>query len=207
MLNILILGGTQMLGRNLIEHLIQKNIYNIFIANRGITNPSLFLNNCQHIKIDRNDEQFCSILANYSFDIVIDFSCYTTSQFQNTFKFLKYKKYIYISTISVFDRDILVNYDKNNNYHIYRVDKLNCEIYIKNSNISNIIIIRPCAIYGDFDYTNRFYKQNGKFYWKCNNSEVGVGTMEVNDLSKFLMNYINLKPISSLEINACENNN
>lgn len=207
MLNILIIGGTQMLGRNFVEYLIKQNKYNLYIANRGVTNPNLFKNECTHIKIDRNDSSSCEVLNNYIFDVVIDFSCYNTIQLQNILKYVKYKKYIYISTISVLDKDILTTYDPNNSYHYYRINKLNCEIYIRNNYIDNILIIRPCAVYGDYDYTNRFYKKNGKFYWKRNNLEANSGTIDVNDLTKFIFKYIEMDVPNFLEINTCSNNN
>jgi nucleoside-diphosphate-sugar epimerase len=207
MLNILILGGTQMLGRNFVEYLLKENKYNVYIANRGITNPDLFINKCSHIKINRNYQASCTALAQYTFDIVIDFSCYTPIQFQNTFQHIKYKKYIYISTVSVFDKDIFTNYNPNNAYHIYRVNKFNCELHIKNIANNNIILIRPCAVYGDFDYTNRFYKKNGKFYWRNNNLEAREGAMDVNDLTKFISKYIEIDTKNFLEINACSHNN
>ena len=42
--DILVLGGTQMLGRDFVETLLSEhtNDYNIYIANRGLTNNHLF---------------------------------------------------------------------------------------------------------------------------------------------------------------------
>lgn len=193
-MNILILGGTQMLGKNLTNLLLKKfKNFNITLANRNITNPNLFPT-LPLIKIDRDIESSCSILSNYNFDVVIDFSCYTTTQFLNTYKFLKYKKYIYISTIGTHQNNIINNPDLNNNYHVYYVNKFLVEQFIKNNNIKNCLIIRACAIYGDDDYTDRFYKINNKYYWKSDNSEVGVGTMFVDDFSNLLISHINEYP-------------
>jgi 2'-hydroxyisoflavone reductase len=191
-MNILILGGTQMIGKDFTNHLI-KNNFNIILANRGITNPNLF-SNIPLIKLDRNIEDSCKILSNYNFDIIIDFSCYTVNQFENTYKYLKYKKYIYISTMSVHEKHIISNPNFANNYHRYCVDKFLIEEYINQNKIKNCLIIRPCAIYGDDDYTNRFYKKDNDYYWKSNNSIVGVGTMHAQDFSKFLLYHINEYP-------------
>jgi nucleoside-diphosphate-sugar epimerase len=200
-MKILILGGTQMIGRNLVESLLSENKYELFLANRGITNPDLFYKKCKHIYIDRNVEETCNKLQNYFFDMIIDFSCYTINHFQNTFKYLLFNKYLYISTMSIFDEDIHINYDINDSYHVYRQNKLNTEIYIKSQNINNFLIFRPCGIYGEHDYTDRFYQKNGKYYWKCNHEEVGAGTMNVNDLTQLLLKHVNLNPESG-EVNS-----
>ena len=42
MKELLILGGTHFVRRNLIERLIPSDQYNITLFNRGITNPELF---------------------------------------------------------------------------------------------------------------------------------------------------------------------
>jgi 2'-hydroxyisoflavone reductase len=191
-MEILILGGTQMIGKNFTKLLINNNC-NIILANRGVTNPNLF-SNIPLIKLDRNIEDSCKVLSNYNFDIVVDFSCYTANQFENTYKYLKYKKYIYISTMSVHENNIINNPNLTNNYHKYCVDKFAIEEYINHNKIKNCLIIRPCAIYGDDDYTNRFYKKDNDYYWKSNNSKVGVGTMYVEDFSKFLLYHINEYP-------------
>jgi len=202
-MNILILGGTQMIGKDFTDHLIKnyKN-FNITLANRGITNPNLFPN-ISLLKIDRSIESSCSILYDYNFDIIFDFSCYTVNQFENTYKYLKYKKYIYISTMSVHEDYIIKNPNLNDNYHKYCIDKYLIEKFIINNKIKNCLIIRPCAIYGDDDYTNRFYKKDGEYYWKFNNSKVGIGTMFVKDFSKLLSHHIHDYPEIGF-IDVCE---
>ena len=82
--NILVLGGTQMLGRDFVETLSNSEEHKIILANRGITNPSLF-NEIDHITIDRNDKSLCSGLSSQPYDYFIDFSCYNLNQFNNTF--------------------------------------------------------------------------------------------------------------------------
>ena len=52
---ILVLGGTQMLGRDFVETLCLNNSpFTITLANRGITNPELF-HDLKKIKIDRDE--------------------------------------------------------------------------------------------------------------------------------------------------------
>lgn len=203
-MNILILGGTQMLGRDFVEYLLLNKKYNIFIANRGITNPNVFNHyKFKFLKLDRNDITKCSVLKNYNFDIVVDFSCYTVDQFKNTYNYLKYNKYIYISTMSVHEKQIINNPDLDNNYHRYCINKYLIEEFIINNKIKNCLTIRPCAIYGDDDYTDRFYKKDEKYYWKSNDSQVGVGTMFVKDFTKLLSYHIHNYPEIGF-IDVCE---
>lgn len=192
-----------MIGKDFTNLLINSNNnYAITIANRGVTKPGLFPK-IPHIKIDRNIESTCEALSNYNFDIVVDFSCYTVEQFKNTYKYLNYNKYIYISTMSVHEKNVINNPDLNNNYHKYCVDKYLVEEFIINNKIKNCLIIRPCAIYGEDDYTNRFYKKDGEYYWKSINSKVGVGTMFVKDLSKLISYHIHDYPeIGAIDV--CE---
>ena len=165
---VLVLGGTQMIGRDFVETIQKTNQeYELYISNRGITNKDLFPN-VDKICIDRNNKESCSILSNYIFDIVIDFSCYNIIQYCNTIDYLTYKKYILISTQSVLDTNTLNKKDSNDPYYWYCLHKKEVEDYII-SNSKKTIIVRPGAIYGHNDYTGRFEYRNGDFYWKNTN--------------------------------------
>ena len=91
---ILAIGGTQMIGRDFVEYCLQNlKEYEIYIANRNITNPNLF--NCKHIKIDRDGKESCESLLDFeSFDVVVDFSCYNSRQLYNVLSNLHYKKFL-----------------------------------------------------------------------------------------------------------------
>jgi nucleoside-diphosphate-sugar epimerase len=198
---ILVLGGTQMLGRDFVETLLEKDIdYDLVLANRGITNSELF-NNLSKIQIDRNIESECNKLNNSQYDYVIDFSCYTIDQFKNTINNLKYKKYIYISTMSVFDQNTINKKDINDNYYWYCVNKKQVEEYII-SNIKNILIVRPCAIFGEHDYTQRFYKKNDNYYFISSNTLVNnvPGYMFIKEFTKKLLSYIDIDTSNTIKI-------
>ena len=202
-MNILILGGTQMIGKNFVINLTNKYPnYKVILANRNFTNKNLFPN-LETIIIDRNNMENCQDLEKYIYDIVVDFSCYSVEQFENTYKYLNYNKYIYISTMSVHERNIIINPNPENEYHNYCINKYLIEKHIITNNIKNCLRVRPCAIYGDDDYTNRFYKLNDEFYWKHNNQKVGIGTMSVESFSEFLLTHIN-KYIEIGSIDVCE---
>lgn len=118
---LLVLGGTQMIGRDFVESAIKDNQYEIYIANRGLTNPGLF--NCKHIKIDRNNLESCRELNKFDFDIVVDFSCYNENQLRNVLMYLKFKEYYILSTIGVEDEVVLK--DPSHYLHKYAIEKRN----------------------------------------------------------------------------------
>jgi len=191
--NVLVLGGTQMLGRDFVETLYSSKEYKITLANRGITNPSLF-NEIDHITMDRNDKSLCSNLSSGLYDYIVDFSCYNLNQFHNTFFYLQYKRYILISTQSVLDSTVLEKQDRSDSYYQYCLQKKQLEDYIvKDENIKNITIVRPCAVYGDYDYTNRFERRGNDFFWKyTNNAKASkeTGCVSVKDVTKSLLNLL-----------------
>jgi len=173
----LILGGTQMLGRAFVEDLKQK-YQNITLANRNITNPFLFCD-LKKIIIDRNKIETCSRLGKEKYDLTIDFSCYNVEQFKNVYNNLKTDKYIYISTMSV------LNIDQESKEYDYALNKLLVEEYIK-KNLKKCLIIRPCAVYGEYDYTDRFYKKDNIFFWKDTLEKATAGCVSVETFVDFL---------------------
>lgn len=192
---ILILGGTQLLGRDTIENLLSKDYTDISYANRGLTNPNLF-SNLKFIKYDRNSDTNIG-QENYKYsiyDYIIDFSCYSVNQFISSINTFQYKKYIYISTLSVFDYSTINNTSLKNNYYWYCFNKLKIEEYIISTIKNNLLIVRPCAIYGEYDYTNRFYKKNNQYYLVDSNKQINNehGYMYVRDFSNKLIDSLNI---------------
>jgi len=185
-MNILILGGSKFVGKNFINYANINSKFNLTLANRGITKTP-------NVIIDRDNAKDCVNLKNKEYDIVIDFSCYNLNQFKNTYQYLKFNKYIFISTSAV--EAIPFQNVEPDMYEMVRYahNKKECEDFIIN-NIKNYSIIRPCYIVGKDDYTNRFYKKDNKYYW--NNGLELTYYIEVDILSKLIFN----------EINNCVNN-
>ena len=191
-MNVLILGGTKFVGKNFVDYISTSSDYNIILANRGITKtPDIFIN--------RDNEKDCSNLKNKEYDIVVDFSCYDLNQFKNTYQYLKFNKYIFISTSAV--EAIPFQNVGPDMYEMarYAYNKKECEDFITN-NIKNYSIIRPCYIVGKDDYTNRFYKKDDKYYW--NNGLELTYYIEADTLSKLIFNEINNS--SNTIVNPCK---
>lgn len=177
-----------MIGRDFVDICIDNGIYPT-IANRNITNKNLF-DKLNHIIIDRNDINKCKNLNNMSFNIVIDFSCYNINQFLNTYNNINCSQYILISTLCSFDDSVLN--DNSHWLHEYCKNKKIIEDYIIHNNITDISIVRPCVIYGKYDYTNRFYEKNNQIYWRHNNTLVKENRyyIPVRKFSNYLFEYI-----------------
>jgi len=179
MKKLLILGGSQQIGRRLIEKIIgeEENGYIIYTFNRGLTNPNLFQNQkINKIIGDRNTDDIKQIL-NQDWDIILDCSCYEPIPFRGLLKGLKghVDRYIFISTISVYDYKknirkndfINENFDllnftdeqiREKGYKCYGEKKVAAEKYLLESGL-DAIILRPHFIYGKYDW------QNLDYYW------------------------------------------
>lgn len=169
-MNILILGGTQFLGRHFVEIAIQQG-YKVTIFNRGKTHSNLYPN-IEKLIGDRLHHDLNS-LQNKQWDIVIDTAGYfpnlseivkhTAELLQNSVKF-----YIFISTISVYsqlqtngDETLpLFPIDKQPSQEItpevYGIQKAMAESIITKIYGENSLILRPGLIVGPYDNTGRF---------------------------------------------------
>jgi nucleoside-diphosphate-sugar epimerase len=182
-MKILVLGGTQMLGRDFVER--YKSKYSILLANRGVTLPGLFPD-LDQVRIDRNLPNM--IFPSAPVDAVVDFSCYSVNHLENTTPALPpHRRYVYVSTRSVFDSNALSKGDVSDVYYRYCVNKVLCEDWIrKYPDNGKWSVVRPCAVVGRHDYTRRFIERDGKYFWKCNGQPAGVGTIPVQEVSSAL---------------------
>lgn len=169
---LLILGGTQFIGRNLVQALIESGEYAITLFNRQKTAVNLFPN-VPVIKGDRETDDVQQIAAQH-WDVVIDCSCYYPADLERVLDNLasKPKQYVFISTCSVYDSENMEplkdesarmlsctteqRSDRTN--ATYGNRKIACEQILKASGIPHTIL-RPALVYGPHDHTDRFY------YW------------------------------------------
>lgn len=173
MKKLLILGGTNFIGRNLVAELEHEGEYEITLLQRGVTNTELFPQ-MRRIQADRNTEQIRRI-REFSWDIVVDLSCYYPASLQAVLENLNadVERYVFVSTCSVFDHstdrsvlrretdDLLpcsAKQAEDSSPDTYGNRKAECERLLGSSGISSLII-RPALVYGKFDPTDRFY------YW------------------------------------------
>ena len=178
MKTVLIIGGTRFVGRILIEKLLENaSAYKITIFNRGISNKKLFQNEktIEFIYGDRETKDIAQ-LFNRKWDIVIDFMGYYPDTLSYMLQYMHQHigKYIFISTISVYDLENpssipireqgkLLTWEAKDrtdtSWSSYGQRKVACEEEIQKYKQLDHVILRPSLIYGKYDYTNRFY------YW------------------------------------------
>nr|WP_263323453.1 NAD-dependent epimerase/dehydratase family protein [Neobacillus sp. Marseille-Q6967] len=99
----LILGGTQFVGKRLVQLLLQEGV-EVTIATRGIT-PDPFGNKVLRLKIDRENALTHHVFQDKQWDVVFDQTCYAPQEAMDTLKVLegKVQKYVFTSSQAVYD--------------------------------------------------------------------------------------------------------
>lgn len=218
MKKLLILGGTNFIGRVVVEQLLLEDTYDITLFNRGKRNATLFPT-VKRIVGDRETDDYLKI-ADTTWDCIIDFSGYYPLSFDKMLNALhdKVKRYVFVSTLSVYDMAALeaTTIDEN-------TEVLACSIEQQTSPLPNAygekkaemerilirhawldsIIIRPSFVYGKYDFTDRFYH----WLWRGktqHNVLLPDATLydfpitEVNQLSQGILNAIEVTEHSGI---------
>ena len=174
MKTVLILGGSNFIGRRLVEHLQDLELYKIVLFNRAKTNAELFPT-LERIKGNRENEEELHALYDKRWDYVIDLSGYFPASVRNLVNNVNrdLKKYIYISTCSVYDQSVALSGLKTESSPIldctleeetdtsplsYGNRKAECERAVRSSGLQHLIL-RPALVFGPYDHTDRLY------YW------------------------------------------
>lgn len=172
-MQILILGGTQFLGRNIAEELLQSG-HTLTIFNRGRT-PDPLPSSIERLRGDRDrGHPGLASLANRTWDLCIDVSGYTAQQVRPSAELLQSRihRYIYISAVSAYNtpplRPVLESYalaptisedvtELTND--TYGRLKATCESIIGDLYGDHATFLRPQIVVGPGDY------QTGYRYW------------------------------------------
>lgn len=166
----LILGGTQFVGKRLVQILLDKGI-DVTIATRGIT-PDPFGNRVSRLKIDRVDPQSYQIFQDKQWDVVFDQTCYSPQEALHTLRALegKVQKYVFTSSQAVYDFGIshieenfnplefnftLKNRKEYPGYVGYQEAKRAAEAVLFQQAKIPVVAVRFPIILGKDDYTNR----------------------------------------------------
>lgn len=174
MQELLIIGGPNFIGRNLLEQLKNHPQYSVTLFNRGKTNATLFPE-LKRIVGDRNTNDIQKI-GQQNWDYIIDLSCYYPASLDAVLSNInktKLKRYIFISTCSVYDNSHKSEQPTPENGSLlscsetqkttplpdaYGEKKVACETLLAQSGV-DYISLRPGLVYGAYDYTDRLY------YW------------------------------------------
>jgi 2'-hydroxyisoflavone reductase len=175
MKEILILGGTQFVGRHLSESLLAESKLQVTLFHRGRTHPQLFPE-YRHLLGDRETDSIRQVLRR-DWDAVIDFSGYYPQSLSALAQALtgRVGRYLYISSISAYDFEQLPEdtvwtesgptlpctpeQAEDRSMFSYGERKAACERALLALPELNSVVFRPGLIYGPYDPTDRFY------YW------------------------------------------
>ena len=192
MKKILIMGGNQFVGKEIVKKFLEKD-YTIYILNRGTRKN---IEEVIFFKVDRdNFIEMENILKNIDVDIIIDVSAYTEEQVDILHKVMKnrFKQYILISSASVYNNieSTPANEESQTGENLiwgdYAKNKYLAEKKtIENSKIYNFkyTIFRPFYIYGvgnNVDRENYFFsriKYNLPIYIPSKNNIIQFGYVE-----------------------------
>ena len=192
MKKILIMGGNQFVGKEIVKKFLEKD-YTIYILNRGTRKN---IEEVIFFKVDRdNFIEMENILKNIDVDIIIDVSAYTEEQVDILHKVMKnrFKQYILISSASVYNNieSTPANEESQTGENLiwgdYAKNKYLAEKKtIENSKIYNFkyTILRPFYIYGvgnNLDRENYFFsriKYNLPIYIPSKNNIIQFGYVE-----------------------------
>jgi 2'-hydroxyisoflavone reductase len=162
-MRILILGGTQFLGRHIVDAALERG-HEITLFNRGQTKPELFPD-VEKLRGDRDGD--LSALAGRDFDAVVDTSGYVPRIVSQTIDALgDVGHYTFVSTMSVYTEaaralgeegavEPLPEETEEVRFDTYGALKALCEDVVR-ERYPDAFIPRPGLIVGPWDHTGRF---------------------------------------------------
>lgn len=166
-LRILILGGTGFIGPHQVEYALKRG-HTLTLFNRGMTNPHLFPE-VEKLRGDRNDD--LEALKNRKWDVVIDNAAMDPKWVRLSAGVLQdvVQQYLFISTLSVFADDGVVDQDEQSVLAVYDEEageavtgsayggrKVLCEQAAEEAFPGRTTVVRPSIITGPGDPTMRF---------------------------------------------------
>jgi nucleoside-diphosphate-sugar epimerase len=167
----LILGGTQFVGKRLVQLLVDEGV-EVTIATRGLT-PDSFGNQVTRLIINREDaESLGQAFKDKKWDVVFDQTCYSSQEALDSLKTLKgkVKKYIFTSSQAVYDfgtncteksfnpmefQPVLKSRRQYIGYVGYQEAKRAAEAILFQNADFPVVAVRFPIIIGKDDYTNR----------------------------------------------------
>ncbi|MFN0058914.1 MAG: NAD-dependent epimerase/dehydratase family protein [Planctomycetota bacterium] len=208
-MRLLILGGTQFVGRHIAEAALARG-HRVSIVNRGVTRDEL-PPDVERIRGDRDAGAAClESLRGRTWDACVDVSGYTARQVRPSAEFLRtmVNRYVFISAVSVYGdpRDAPVTEDcpripaasedvTEVNGDTYGALKVTCENIVEQVYGARSTLLRPQIVAGPHDPYDRFS------YWVRRATQPGpmlapgdgtdhVQCIDARDLARFVLSVI-----------------
>jgi len=214
-LNILIIGGTRFLGKNVVEILCSKGKNVTLVSRRS---PSS-IDSIEFICDDRI--QGINKLNGMQFDIVLDFICYNVEGIRHVFDNIVTSRYVLISScwvprlwcgnqaneLSQSKIDDLRNHDLPHATQNYLIGKIHAELEVlalRNKGFDAVSLRLPIFL-GNEDHTGRldFYRSrfiDGNPVILVNGGSNLAQIAWVNDMAEAIVSWLELADIGSLPI-------
>ena len=166
-MRLLVLGGTQFVGRHMVEAALARGD-EVTIFHRGKTNPRLF-SDAEHILGDR--EHDIDRLRNRTWDAVIDTCAYVPRVARISAEALEGSvgRYAFISSVSVYPDETTPGQDESSPVSemddptteevtdtTYGPLKVLCEREVERVYGDRSVLVRPTYVVGPFDHSDRF---------------------------------------------------
>ena len=167
-MKLLILGGTQFVGRHMTEQALARN-HEVTLFNRGQRNPELFPD-VEKLQGDRNGD--LEVLKGRKWDAVLDVSGYLPRAVGNSASVLAdaVDHYTFVSTISVYSEPFMAEGDENAPLAVippedegsedigkhYGALKVLCERAAETAMPGRVLTLRLGLMVGPYDHTDRF---------------------------------------------------
>lgn len=167
-MRLLVLGGTQFLGRYIVEHALEQG-YSVSVFNRGQTNQHLWEGrDVEQLHGDRDGN--LESLAGSDWDVVVDTCGYLPRIVDASAKLLSdgVGHYAYVSSVSVYgdlsqpltEESVIAQLDDETTEELDRETygplKALCEQRVRHSFPDRNLIVRPGLLVGPHDPTDRF---------------------------------------------------
>jgi nucleoside-diphosphate-sugar epimerase len=163
----LVMGGSYFVGKKIVDTLLESGKYQVFTLNRG-TRPN-HDDRITNLISDRNDaEHMKATLAGYSFDAVIDVSCYNPAQagiLTDSLDLSSLRTFVFISSAAVYDVELApIPFQEtaplggNKYWTSYGQNKIDTEAFYTKcfqGTKTGLVILRPPYIYGENNYAQR----------------------------------------------------
>lgn len=156
-MKVLFIGGTGIISSACSEYAIKQGV-ELYHLNRGKSKAIRSIEGAQQIVADiRNVEETKKAIANYSFDVVVDWISFETQHIKNDIEIFKdkTKQFIFISSASVYQtppmaQPVTEKTPRVNPYWQYSQNKIACEELLEKEFATNgfpYTIVRPSHTY------------------------------------------------------------